>query len=94
MIDEQAKKMGYPPVLLTDWRPLAPLVILFILNHDVAEQVTKASKQFNTSTPKHPLIQDLAPLVGAKSLVTLDVSVQPQLSHSMHGINTASDIGR
>ncbi|KAF7534201.1 hypothetical protein G7054_g6409 [Neopestalotiopsis clavispora] len=69
---EQAKKMGYPPVLLTDWRPLAPLVILFILNHDVAEQVTKASKQFNTSTPKHPLIQDLAPLVGAKSLVTLD----------------------
>lgn len=71
---EQAQKLGYPPVLLTDWRPLVPSVILFILNHEVAEQVTKATKQYSTSIPKHPDMQNLAPLVGSHSLVTLDVS--------------------
>ncbi|KAI1342194.1 cytochrome P450 52A11 [Xylariaceae sp. FL0016] len=69
---EQAQKLGYPPVMLVDWRPLQPFVILFILNNSVAEQVTRASKQYSTSIPKHPAMQDLAPLVGSRSLVTLD----------------------
>ncbi|KAI1842130.1 hypothetical protein JX266_011663 [Neoarthrinium moseri] len=38
----------------------------------VAEQVTRATKQYSTSVPKHPAMQDLAPLVGSRSLVTLD----------------------
>ncbi|KAK9771674.1 putative Cytochrome P450 52A11 [Seiridium cardinale] len=69
---EQAQKLGFPPVLLVDWRPMEPLLILFILDNTVAEQVTKTSKQFSTSIPKHPAMQDLAPLVGSRSLVTLD----------------------
>lgn len=73
---EQAKKLGFPPVLLVDWRPLEDFVILFILNNTVAEQVTKPSKQYSTSIPKHPAMQDLAPLVGSRSLVTLDVSIR------------------
>ncbi|WQF86017.1 Putative cytochrome P450 [Colletotrichum destructivum] len=69
---EQAQKLGFPPVLLVDWRPIEKFLILFILDNEVAEQVTKPSKQYSTSVPKHPAIQHLAPLVGARSLVTTD----------------------
>ncbi|KAJ4339409.1 hypothetical protein N0V95_007787 [Ascochyta clinopodiicola] len=72
MLYEQAEKLGFPPVLLVDWRPVEKFPILFILDHDVAEQVTRSSKMFPTSLPKHPAIQHLAPLVGARSLVTTD----------------------
>jgi hypothetical protein len=71
---EQAEKLDFPPVLLVDWRPIEKFPILFILDNDVAEQVTKPSKAYTTSMPKHPAIQQLAPLVGARSLVTTDVS--------------------
>jgi|SRR5690242_1934910 len=74
MLYEQAEKLGFPPVLLVDWRPIEKFPILFILDNDVAEQVTKPSKLYRTSMPKHPSIQRLAPLVGARSLVTTDVS--------------------
>lgn len=73
MLYEQAEKLGFPPVLLVDWRPIEKFPILFILDSDVAEQVTKPNKAFRTSMPKHPAIQQLAPLVGARSLVTTDV---------------------
>ncbi|KZL65938.1 cytochrome P450 [Colletotrichum tofieldiae] len=69
---EQAHKLGFPPVLLVDWRPIEKFLILFILDNEVAEQITKPSKQYSTSVPKHPAIQHLAPLVGARSLVTTD----------------------
>ncbi|KAL0939601.1 cytochrome p450 [Colletotrichum truncatum] len=72
LLYEQAEKLGFPPVLLVDWRPMQQFMILFILNNDVAEQVTRPTKQFSTSVPKHPAMQDLAPLVGARSLVTTD----------------------
>lgn len=74
MLYEQAEKLNFPPVLLVDWRPIEKFPILFILDNDVAEQVTRPSKDYTTSMPKHPAIQQLAPLVGARSLVTTDVS--------------------
>lgn len=77
MLYEQAEKLGFPPVLLVDWRPVEKFPILFILDNEVAEQVTKPSKTFRTSMPKHPAIQQLAPLVGARSLVTTDVGPLP-----------------
>ncbi|KAF1960467.1 cytochrome P450 52A11 [Byssothecium circinans] len=69
---EQAQELGFPPVLLVDLRPIEEFLLLFILDNDVAEQVTKPSKQYALSVPKHPSIQRLAPLVGARSLVTAD----------------------
>ncbi|KAF1929925.1 cytochrome P450 [Didymella exigua CBS 183.55] len=72
MLYEQAEKLGFPPVLLVDWRPIEKFPILFVLDNEVAEQVTKPNKSFRTSMPKHPAIQQLAPLVGARSLVTTD----------------------
>lgn len=73
MLYEQCQKMDFPPVLLVDLRPVEKFSLLLIFDNEVAEQVTKASKQYSTSLPKHPGIQDLAPLVGARSLVTTDV---------------------
>lgn len=77
MLYEQAEKLGFPPVLLVDLRPIEKFLLLFILDNDVAEQVTRPNKMFRTSMPKHPSIQQLAPLVGAKSLVTTDVRQLP-----------------
>ena len=74
MLYEEAERLGFPPVLLVDFRPIEKFPVLFILDNDVAEQVTKPNKAFRTSMPKHPSIQQLAPLVGARSLVTTDVS--------------------
>lgn len=70
---EQAPKFGNPPVLLADMRPKEP-PLLFIFNGDVAEQLTKPTKQFPTSIPKTPGMKNLSPLVGERSLVNLDVS--------------------
>ena len=74
MLYEQAEKLEFPPVLLVDFRPIEKFPVLFILDNDVAEQVTKPNKAFRTSMPKHPSIQQIAPLVGSRSLVTTDVS--------------------
>lgn len=74
---EQVEKLGFPPVLLLDFRPIEKFLMLCILDNDVAEQVTKSSKKYTTSVPKHPSIQRLAPLVGARSLVTTQVSGTP-----------------
>jgi hypothetical protein len=74
MLYEQCIKMDFPPVLLVDLRPAEKFLLLFVFDNDVAEQVTRASKQFSTSMPKHPRILELAPLAGARSLVTTDVS--------------------
>lgn len=86
MLYEQAEKFGSPPVHLVDWRPIEKFPIFFVLNNDVAEHVTKPNKAFRTSMPKHPAIQQLAPLVGARSLVTTDVG---QLRVTFNG--TAAD---
>ncbi|KAH8900730.1 cytochrome P450 52A11 [Thozetella sp. PMI_491] len=72
LLYEQVKKLGFPPVLLVDWRPVEEFILLLIFDNEVAEQVTRPSKMYSTSIPKHPAMQDLAPLVGARSLVTTD----------------------
>ncbi|KAF1979709.1 cytochrome P450 52A11 [Bimuria novae-zelandiae CBS 107.79] len=72
MLYEQCQKLDFPPVLLVDMRPVEKFLLLLIFDNEVAEQVTKPSKQYSTSMPKHPSIQTLAPLVGARSLVTTD----------------------
>lgn len=71
---EEAPKFGNPPVLLADTRPKEP-PLLFILDNDVAEQITRPTKKFSTSIPKTPNMKNLSPLVGERSLVNLDVRV-------------------
>ncbi|KAK2602743.1 hypothetical protein N8I77_009251 [Diaporthe amygdali] len=68
---EQVAKYGSPPVFLVDLRPREP-PLLFITDHDVADQITRATKKFSTSIPKTPNMKNLSPLVGERSLVNLD----------------------
>ncbi|KXJ87340.1 cytochrome P450 52A11 [Microdochium bolleyi] len=69
---EQLENLGNPPVLLIDWRPMLDTPVLFIFDHTVAEQITRATKTHSTSLPKDPIMLNLSPLVGRHSLVTLD----------------------
>jgi hypothetical protein len=94
MLYEQAEKLGFPPVLFVDFRPIEKFPVLFILDNDVAEQVTKPNKAFRTSMPKHPSIQQLAPLVGARSLVTTDVSQLSSIYLAMFRIQKLINICR
>lgn len=83
---EQAPKFGNPPVLLSDMRPKEP-PLLFVMDHAVAEQMTKPTKQFSTSVPKTPNMKNLSPLVGERSLVNLDVGC-PTESHPVSRCST------
>ncbi|KAI0109157.1 cytochrome P450 [Nemania sp. FL0031] len=59
--------LGRPPVMLVDLRPISrPMVI--VANHEIAEQVSKASNLFPTSLPKTSLTH-LEHLIGPSSII-------------------------
>ncbi|KAI0512990.1 cytochrome P450 [Xylaria bambusicola] len=62
------EKLGRPPLFLIDTRPFSiPAVI--VTNHDIAEQVAKASAQFPASAPK-PTFKYLEHLIGSASILS------------------------
>ncbi|SPO06098.1 related to cytochrome P450 monooxygenase [Cephalotrichum gorgonifer] len=64
------KSIGNPPLLLLDLRPLNfPMAI--IADHELAEQVSRASKLFPYSVPKSSNMSYIDPLVGHHSLVSI-----------------------
>lgn len=63
------KQNGYPPVMLVDARPLDH-AMLVICNHEVAEQLTKASTRWVSSTPKSPTLNEIWHLTGRHSILT------------------------
>lgn len=64
---------GRPDILLADIRPIS-YAILIVSSHVVAEQISKVSKLFPTSTPKSPTIHDFTRLIGHESLLGKSVS--------------------
>ncbi|PKS07231.1 hypothetical protein jhhlp_005833 [Lomentospora prolificans] len=63
--------LGNPPLLALDIWPLNyPMAI--ILNHDIAEQISRASKNYPYSVPKSPTMKYLSPLIGKNSLVSIN----------------------
>lgn len=66
------KEQGYPDYMFLDVRPASYPVIL-ITSHDLAEQVTKSTKQQPYSTTKSKTIQTgFGRLVGKLSILTLE----------------------
>lgn len=66
------ESLGKPSLILLDIRPLNyPMVI--VADHEVAEQVSRASKGFPYSLPKSPGMTYLDPLIGQHSLVSIKV---------------------
>ncbi|RTE84935.1 hypothetical protein BHE90_000370 [Fusarium euwallaceae] len=64
---EMYEKLGRPPLIFLDMRPISKPVAL-ITSHDIAEQVTKSSNLFPWSTPKTPTMKDIIHLLGPSSL--------------------------
>ncbi|KAK5636947.1 hypothetical protein RRF57_012659 [Xylaria bambusicola] len=64
------EKLGRPPLFLVDLRPVNIPVVL-VTNHEIAEQVAKASARFPTSPPKSTL-KYLEHLIGSASILSSD----------------------
>lgn len=72
MLGNILESLGRPPLILLDIRPLNyPMVI--VADHEIAEQVSRASKGFPYSLPKSPTMTYIDPLVGHHSLVSIQV---------------------
>lgn len=65
---EMKEDMGNPSVMVLDLRPMGH-VMGIITNHEVAEQISRASKTFPWSTPKSPTLLELTHLTGTESLL-------------------------
>ena len=57
-----------------DTRPVS-YALCIVLSHDVAEQISRSSKQFPYSTPKSPTFQELVPIVGSHSIILSQVAI-------------------
>jgi hypothetical protein len=66
------KNLGNPPIMLVDLRPLS-LPLLVIADHEVAEQVSRASKPFPYSVLKSPTTYFLKNLTGEESILHAEV---------------------
>ncbi|KAF2090002.1 cytochrome P450 52A11 [Saccharata proteae CBS 121410] len=66
---DMAKSIGLPPMMLLDLRPFYyPLCL--ICSHEVAEDISKASKLLPYSVPKSPTLKDIDPLIGKFSIIS------------------------
>lgn len=73
-----AKSVGTNSICLFDVRP-ASYLICVVLSHEVAEQISKATKLQPWSTPKSPTVTDIEAIVGSHSIIMAQVSSVPAL---------------
>ncbi|KAJ0118801.1 cytochrome p450 [Diaporthe amygdali] len=69
VIRDYLPHLGNPPVLFLDLRPLN-YPMLVVCDHEVAEQITKPSPRWSSSTPKSPTLGDIWHLTGKNSILT------------------------
>ncbi|KAI0117413.1 cytochrome P450 [Daldinia grandis] len=68
IFEEMWESMGRPPMMLVDFRPINPPMVLFP-SHDIAEQISKPTKLFPLSVPKSPTWTHMIPLIGSTSIL-------------------------
>ncbi|KAI3393506.1 hypothetical protein diail_4183, partial [Diaporthe ilicicola] len=69
VIRDYLPSIGSPPVLFLDLRPVN-YPMLVICDHEIAEQITKPSPRWSSSTPKSPTLGDIWHLTGKHSILT------------------------
>lgn len=69
VIRDYLPSVGYPPVLFLDLRPIQ-YPMLVICDQEMAEQITKPSPRWSSSTPKSPTLGDIWHLTGKNSILT------------------------
>lgn len=60
-------------MLVDNWPVVPPMAI--IGDHEVAEQVSKASQTFPYSTPRSPSVDSIVDLIGAHSILFKNASI-------------------
>ncbi|KAH7304088.1 cytochrome P450 [Stachybotrys elegans] len=73
VFEEMWISLGRPPVMFVDLRPVNPPMTL-ITNHEMAEQISKASKLYPLSTPKSPTWTHMIPILGKTTLTAREGS--------------------
>jgi hypothetical protein len=73
MLSDMHKELGQPPVMLLDFWPISPPMVL-VSSHEVAEQIAKISKEFQYSVPKAPSVERMVHLIGPNSLLFKQVT--------------------
>ncbi|KAH8898035.1 cytochrome P450 [Thozetella sp. PMI_491] len=68
---EMRARLGSPPAMFLDLWPVS-YPTLVACSHEVAEQISKASKQFPYSVPKSPGMKSFENLIGAHSILTAE----------------------
>lgn len=69
VIRDYLPSVGNPPVLFLDLRPIN-YPMLIVCDHEIAEQITKTSPRWSSSTPKSPTLGDIWHLTGKNSILT------------------------
>lgn len=69
MFEEMHDDLGRPPLMLVDLRPVNRPTVL-VTNHEIAEQVSRASTLYPTSVPK-TYLDNLEPLLGPTSILSV-----------------------
>ncbi|KAF2792269.1 cytochrome P450 [Melanomma pulvis-pyrius CBS 109.77] len=70
VLEDMAKTAGYPQMLFIDLRPVNYPTV-FVASHEIAEQISRATKLSPESVPKSPTMQDsYRRLIGAKSIIS------------------------
>ncbi|KAI1428990.1 cytochrome P450 [Xylaria sp. FL1777] len=74
-----SEALGQPPLMLMDLRPFGPAMVI-VRSHEIAEQISKASKPFPYSLPKVPQVRGhLVHLAGETSILGVDGEEWKQL---------------
>ncbi|KAH8780055.1 cytochrome P450 52A11 [Diaporthe sp. PMI_573] len=69
VIRDYLPSVGSPPVLFVDLRPIN-YPMLIVCDHEIADQITKTSTRWASSTPKSPTLGDIWHLTGKHSILT------------------------
>ena len=70
---DMSAALGHPPVFFVDTWPVLGFPMAIVTNHDVAEQISRATKHLPDSVPKSPTFDEFEPLLGKRSLLTKHV---------------------
>lgn len=65
--------LGKPPFFLVDNRPIVPPMII-VASHEVAEQISRPSKDFPYSVTKSSSVDRISDLIGPSSILLKQVN--------------------
>ncbi|KUI65559.1 hypothetical protein VM1G_01238 [Cytospora mali] len=68
ILADMREALGNPPILLVDNWPIVPPMVV-VASHEVAEQVSRPSKNSQYSVPKLPSVDRIVDLIGPNSIL-------------------------